>query len=218
MVKVGRRGSLSGILKINGRQGHSAYPDRADNPIRGMIMLAEALMKPALDEGTEHFQASNLEITTIDTGNPARNVIPASVTAGFNIRFNDRWTPETLMAEIHNRLDRAARHRSLRPGRSTPVDFEIEWRDRPSPVFLTRDEQLIDTLSGAIRSVTDIEPELSTSGGTSDARFIKDYCPVIEFGLVGQTMHMIDEHVPLVDLETLTAIYGRFLSDWFATA
>ncbi|MBN9067044.1 MAG: succinyl-diaminopimelate desuccinylase [Rhizobiales bacterium] len=211
MIKIGRRGSLSGTITVHGRQGHVAYPHLADNPLPGIVALAGALMHPPFDEGTKDFQPSNLEVTSIDVGNKATNVIPASATASFNIRFNDLWDAKRLQAEIRNRLDRAATN--LRPN-GTPLDFEIEWRDRPSPVFLTRDQHLIDAFAGAVSSITGKQPELSTSGGTSDARFIKDYCPVLEFGLVGQTMHMVDERVSLDDLETLTRIYQRFLSDW----
>jgi succinyl-diaminopimelate desuccinylase len=211
MIKIGRRGSLSGTVTVHGRQGHVAYPHLADNPVPGIVALVEALMHPPFDEGTKDFQASNLEVTSIDVGNKATNVIPARATASFNIRFNDLWDAERLQAEIHNRLDRAAAR--LRPGMA-PLDFELGWRERPSPVFLTSDPHLIDAFAGAVSAVTGRKPELSTSGGTSDARFIKDYCPVIEFGLVGQTMHMVDERVALADLETLTRIYQRFLSDW----
>ena len=215
MIKIGRRGSLSGEVVVRGRQGHAAYPHLADNPVRGIVTLAEALLHPAFDEGTDEFQPTNLEITSIDVGNPAANVIPARARAAFNVRFNDRWSAETLQAAIHERLDRAAARRKLRPGRSEPIDFELVWRDRPSPVFLTRDEKLIEALSASVKAVTGRRPALSTSGGTSDARFIKDFCPVVEFGLVGQTMHMVDERVALEDLETLTRIYQRFLHDWF---
>jgi succinyl-diaminopimelate desuccinylase len=213
MIKIGRRGSLSGTIVVRGRQGHVAYPHLADNPVPGLVSLVEALMHPAFDGGTKDFQPSNLEVTTIDVGNPATNVIPAKATASFNIRFNDLWDAERLQAEIRNRLDRAARHPKLRPGKDR-LDFELRWRDRPSPVFLTRDQDLIDAFAGSVAAVTGRRPELSTSGGTSDARFIKDYCPVVEFGLVGQSMHMVDERVALSDLETLTRIYQRFLTDW----
>ena len=216
MIKIGRRGSLTGDIVVHGRQGHIAYPHLADNPVRGMVALLDALLHPPLDDGTDNFQPSNLEITTVDVGNPATNVIPAKAAATFNIRYNDAWTPEALQAEIHNRLDRAARRAKLRPGREDAVAFELLWRPSPSPVFLTRDDRLTGGLAAAIRAVTGREPALSTSGGTSDARFIKDYCPVVEFGLVGQTMHMVDERVALADLETLTAIYRRFIEDWFA--
>lgn len=156
-------------------------------------------------------------MTTIDVGNGAVNVIPAKATAAFNIRFNDSWTAESLMAEIIARLDRAAVAGSLRPDRA-PVRYEIAWSERPSHVFLTRNNALIDSLSGAVEAVTGRQPKLSTTGGTSDARFIKDYCPVVEFGLVGQTMHMVDERVAVADLETLTNIYETFVLRWFGHA
>ncbi|MER8864932.1 succinyl-diaminopimelate desuccinylase [Mesorhizobium sp. M0751] len=216
MIKIGRRGSLSGTVVVNGRQGHAAYPQLADNPVRGLVTLVDALLHPVFDNGTRDFQPTNLEVTSIDVGNPATNVIPAKAAATFNIRFNDTWTAETIQAEIHNRLDRAAKRKKYRAGKKTPVDYEIVWRDRPSHVFLTRDDRLIETLGGSIKAVTGRKPALSTSGGTSDARFIKDYCPVVEFGLVGKTMHMVDERVAIADLETLTQIYLRFVEDWFA--
>lgn len=215
MIKIGRRGSLSGTVTVNGRQGHVAYPHLADNPVRGLMTLTDALLNPVFDKGTENFQPTNLEVTSIDVGNPATNVIPARASATFNIRFNDTWDAETVQAEIHNRLDTASGRRKYRKGRKEPVDFELVWKDRPSHVFLTRDDKLIETLSGSVAAVTGRKPQLSTSGGTSDARFIKDYCPVVEFGLVGKTMHMVDERVALDDLETLTVIYQRFIEDWF---
>lgn len=216
MIKIGRRGSLSGTVVVNGRQGHAAYPQLADNPVRGLVTLVDALLHPVFDNGTGDFQPTNLEVTSIDVGNPATNVIPAKAAATFNIRFNDTWTAETIQAEIHNRLDRAAKRKKYRAGKTTAVDYEIAWRDGPSHVFLTRDDRLIETLGGSIKAVTGRKPALSTSGGTSDARFIKDYCPVVEFGLVGKTMHMVDERVAIADLETLTQIYLRFVEDWFA--
>lgn len=217
MIKIGRRGSLSGRITVHGVQGHAAYPHLADNPIRGLLQLTHALMHPAFDHGTDDFQPSNLEVTTVDTGNAATNVIPARATASFNIRFNDSWTAESLRAEIIRRLDAAAAEGELRPDRA-PVKYEIVWADRPSHVFLTRNNALISSLSGAVEAVTGKEPKLSTTGGTSDARFIKDYCPVVEFGLVGQTMHMVDERVAVADLETLTRIYETFIERWFAHA
>jgi len=217
-IKIGRRGSLSGDVTVFGRQGHAAYPHLADNPVRGALMLAEALMAPSFDEGTADFQPTNLEVTTFDVGNAATNVIPARARFSFNVRFNDTWSAETLMAEIHNRLDRAAARKKLRADRDTPTSYELVWREPASHVFLTRDRKLVDTLSSSIATVTGTRPSLSTSGGTSDARFIKDYCPVVEFGLVGKTMHMVDERVALSDLEVLTSIYERFLEDWFGGA
>ena len=215
MIKIGRRGSVSGILTVNGKQGHAAYPHLADNPVRGLMTLLDALLVPALDDGSKDFQPTNLEITSVDVGNPSANVIASKATAAFNIRFNDNWSAETLQAEIHNRLDRAADRRKYRKGRKEAISFDLTWRDHPSPVFLTKDDKLIETLSKSVARVVGRKPGLSTTGGTSDARFIKDYCPVVEFGLVGQTMHMVDEHVALADLETLTQIYQQFIEDWF---
>ncbi|MBN9070590.1 MAG: succinyl-diaminopimelate desuccinylase [Rhizobiales bacterium] len=215
MIKTGRRGSISGLVTVNGRQGHVAYPHLADNPVRGLMALLDALLGKPLDAGTADFQPSNLEVTTVDVGNPATNVIPARASATFNVRFNDTWTAESLQAEIHNRLDRAARGGRYRRDRAEPVAYDLTWKDRPSEVFLTRDEKLVGLLSRSVEAMTGRTPKLSTTGGTSDARFIKDYCPVVEFGLVGQTMHMVDERVALADLETLTRIYLRFLEDWF---
>ena len=215
MIKIGRRGSLSGSVTVHGRQGHVAYPHLADNPVRGLMTIVEALLLPAFDDGTEDFQPTNLEITSIDVGNSATNVIAAKATALFNVRFNDRWSVESLQAEIGERVAKASRSGKYRDDKREPVVFDLAWRDRPSEVFLTRNEKLIETLSGSIEAVTGRRPALSTSGGTSDARFIKDFCPVVEFGLVGKTMHMVDERVPIAELEALTQIYGRFLEDWF---
>lgn len=216
MIKIGRRGSLSGVVTVHGRQGHVAYPHLADNPVRGLMTLVDALITPDFDAGTKDFQPTNLEITSIDVGNPATNVIAARATASFNIRFNDTWDAERIQAEIHNRLDVASASERYRKGRKEPIEFDILWRDRPSHVFLTHDEKLIGTLSGSVEAVTGRRPALSTSGGTSDARFIKDYCPVVEFGLVGKSMHMVNERAALADLEMLTDIYRRFIEDWFA--
>jgi len=217
MIKIGRRGSVSGKVTVYGVQGHAAYPHLADSPVRGLLPLASALMDPPFDGGTPEFPASNLEVTSVDVGNPATNVIPAKATFSFNIRFNDTWTADSVKAEILRRLNAAAADNPLRPDRE-PTRYEIVWAERPSHVFLTRNNALIASLSGAVEAVTGKNPQLSTTGGTSDARFIKDYCPVVEFGLVGQTMHMIDERVALADLETLTQIYGTFISRWFDNA
>ncbi|KQY13349.1 succinyl-diaminopimelate desuccinylase [Rhizobium sp. Root482] len=214
MIKIGRRGSLSGTITVHGVQGHAAYPHLADSPVRGILTLAQALMDPPFDAGTENFQPSNLEVTSIDVGNPATNVIPAKASARFNIRFNDSWEADSLKAEIIARLDRAAADSTLRPDRP-PVRYDLVWSERPSQVFLTRNNALIASLSGAVETVTGRAPKLSTTGGTSDARFIKDFCPVVEFGLVGQTMHMVDERVAVADLETLTRIYENFIRRWF---
>lgn len=213
MIKIGRRGSVSGTLTVHGRQGHAAYPHLADNPVRGVLALCQALMNPPFDAGSADFQASNLEVTSVDVGNPATNVIPARASARFNIRFNDLWSAESVMAEIEQRLAEAAT--ALDRGDREALRYDLVWAERPSHVFLTRNNALIGSLSGAIEAITGKAPALSTTGGTSDARFIKDYCPVVEFGLVGQTMHMVDERVAVADLETLTRIYETFLERWF---
>lgn len=208
MIKIGRRGSLTGRLTVQGRQGHVAYPHRAENPIPGLLRLASALIAEPLDGGTAHFDASNLEFTTIDVGNPATNVIPASAKAVFNVRFNDDWTADTLGAEIRRRLEAAA---------GNTVRFSLDLQPSNSPAFLTQPDAFVDRVADAIQAETGRRPALSTTGGTSDARFIKDACPVIEFGLVGRTMHETDERVAVADLERLTAIYGRVLEGYFSS-
>ena len=208
MIKIGRRGSLTGRLAVHGRQGHVAYPHRAENPIPGLLHLAAALTAEPLDGGTAHFDASNLEFTTVDVGNPATNVIPATARATFNVRFNDDWTADTLGAEIRARLDRAA---------GNSVRFSLDLQPSNAPAFLTRPDAFVEIVSTAIHAETGRTPVLSTTGGTSDARFIKDACPVIEFGLVGETMHQVDERVAVADLEALTAIYGRVLDAYFSS-
>jgi succinyl-diaminopimelate desuccinylase len=215
MIKNGRRGSLSGEIVVHGVQGHAAYPHLADNPVRGILQLTTALMYPPFDHGSDDFQPSNLEVTTVDTGNAAVNVVPETARAAFNIRFNDLWTENTLKGEIIRRLDAAAADGNLRHGRD-PVRFDLTWKANTAQVFLTRDNRLTGILSQAIEKVTGLSPKLSTTGGTSDARYIKDYCPVVEFGLVGQTMHMVDERVAVADLEKLTRIYETFLDRWFS--
>ncbi|EJF74551.1 succinyl-diaminopimelate desuccinylase [Bartonella alsatica] len=212
VIKIGRRGSISGILTVKGRQGHVAFPERAANPLPLVSKLIQALTQAALDQGTENFQPSNLELTAIDTGNSAVNVIPAQATVRFNIRYNDLWTKETLMREIEERLRTV---QSKNDSYHLP-SYQLEWIPSLGDVFLSQNDKLINTLSNAIKSITGNIPEYSTSGGTSDARFIKDYCPVVEFGLPGQTMHMVDECVTLDAMETLTAIYERFIVDFFA--
>ncbi|SFG86449.1 succinyl-diaminopimelate desuccinylase [Methylobacterium gossipiicola] len=209
MIKIGRRGSLTGKLTVQGRQGHVAYPHRAENPIPGMLRLAGALLAEPLDGGTSHFDASNLEFTTLDVGNPATNVIPAEARATFNIRFNDLWTAETLGAEIRARLDRAA---------GDTVRYGLDLLPSNSPAFLTEPDAFTDLVMAAIETETGQVPQLSTTGGTSDARFIKDACPVIEFGLVGETMHQTDECVAVADLNRLTAIYTRVIAAYFAAS
>ncbi|MBA5776213.1 succinyl-diaminopimelate desuccinylase [Stappia sp. F7233] len=204
-IKIGRRGSLSGQLTVTGIQGHVAYPHLAKNPISLLLRLTSALDTLQLDAGNERFEPSNLEIVTIDVGNPAFNVIPRKAEARFNIRFNDEWTLESLKAKIVETLDAAA----------DGAPYELAFRPDASQSFLTRDERLIDALSVSIEAKTGRRPALSTGGGTSDARFIKNYCPVVEFGLVGQTMHQVDERVDIRDLDALAAIYGDFLERYF---
>ena len=217
MIKIGRRGSLSGTVTVRGVQGHVAYPHLADNPVRGLMALMDALLAEPLDKGNARFQASNLEITALDTfGNVSTNVIPGRASASFNIRFNDEWTPESLSAEIARRLALAEGNQRWRGERAEPLSFDLAFRPNPSDAFLTSDAALTKALSEAVQSVTGRVPALSTSGGTSDARFIKDHCPVVEFGLVGKTMHMSNERVALSDLETLTEIYDAFIARWFA--
>ena len=211
MIKIGRRGSLSGIITVTGHQGHVAYPERAANPLDLVIRLCEALKNPVMDKGSENFEPSNLEITTIDTGNTATNVIPQQSVIRFNVRYNDNWTAETLKQEIKKRLNSVKLEKK---GSFVPT-FKIDWVISPGGVFLTKNDELVGCLSNAIKTVTGRTPELSTSGGTSDARFIKDYCPVVEFGLVGKTMHMVDECVAIDDLEKLTKIYENFLATFF---
>lgn len=215
MIKIGRRGSLSARVTVNGTQGHVAYPHLADNPIRGATMMMAALMGTPFDEGTDEFPPTNLEVTTIDVGNKAGNVIAEKAVFQFNIRFCNLWNEDSLRAEIDKRLDSAANDPSLRKGKSE-AHYEIEFLNRVSPVFLTQDDRLTDTLSSAIETKLGTRPKLSTTGGTSDARFIKDFCPVVEFGLVGQTMHMVDERAKVTDVEKLADIYQEFLTSWFA--
>jgi succinyl-diaminopimelate desuccinylase len=206
-IKVGRRGSLSGTIRVLGRQGHVAYPHLADNPIDAIVRMADRLIRAALDEGSAAFEPSNLEVTSIDVGNSAFNLIPAEARARFNIRFNDHWTGDSLKAWLKRELDEAAADSRY----EFTVEPTIDW-------FLTRSEGLIGELSAAIGDATGAAPDLSTSGGTSDARFFKSVCPVVEFGLVGDTMHQVDERVPVADLGRLTGIYHLFLERFFADA
>jgi succinyl-diaminopimelate desuccinylase len=206
-IKVGRRGSQSGTLFVDGVQGHVAYPHRAANPVPDISRLIVALSEEPLDHGSAQFQASNLEFTSVDVGNPAGNVIPGQAHARFNIRFNDNHTQETLRSLLEERLAKACGNR---------IRARIVWEPSNSNVFVTKPGPFTDLAVAAIEEVTGRKPELSTSGGTSDARFISRYCPVIEFGLVGQTMHQIDERTPVSDLEKLTKIYRGVLDRYFA--
>lgn len=203
MMKIGRRGSLSGTLTVHGTQGHVAYPDRAANPIPVLVDCVRALLAEPLDAGNAHFDPSNLEVTSLDVGNPSTNVIPAAASARFNIRFNDAWTPDTLKAEVARRLTGVTR-------------LTLEWLPCNAVAFITEPNAFTDLVGKAVAAETGRMPQLSTSGGTSDARFIVAHCPVVEFGLVGRTMHAVDECVPVADLETLTRIYGRIIARYFA--
>lgn len=203
MVKIGRRGSLSGFLDVHGVQGHTAYPHLADNPLPRMVKMLAAITDEALDNGTDHFQPSNLQITTVDVGNTATNIIPGSARAAFNVRFNDIHTSESLMKWLRERFD------------SVGGDYDIDFRVT-GEAFLTAPGPFSELMSNAVKTVTGQEPDLSTTGGTSDARFIKDFCPVAEFGLISQTMHKVDERVAIPDLENLTDIYEAVLNGYFA--
>jgi succinyl-diaminopimelate desuccinylase len=205
-VKVGRRGSLNGTLVVTGKQGHVAYPERADNPVRGLVTLMSALMAEPLDHGSAHFGPSNLEFTSIDIGNKTVNLIPAEARARFNIRFNDCHSQAALRMLIARRAEAAA---------ATVKNWRIDWQPSNADSFVTAPGPFVDLVTSAIAEVTGRKPTLSTTGGTSDARFIKNYCPVLEFGLVGTTMHQVDEHTPVVDLATLTAIYRKVLERYF---
>lgn len=205
-IKVGRRGSQSGTLYVDGVQGHVAYPHRAANPVPDISRLIVAISDEPLDHGSAQFQASNLEFTSVDVGNKANNVIPGEARAKFNIRYNDNHTQASLRELVETRLTKACGNR---------IKARIVWEPSNSNVFVTKPGPFTDLAVSAIEEVTGRKPELSTSGGTSDARFISSYCPVIEFGLVGQTMHQVNERVPVKDLEKLTQVYRGILTRYF---
>ena len=201
MIKIGRRGSLTGEIVIEGRQGHVAYPALADNPIPRLMRALAALGAEPLDGGTAHFDPSNLEVVTVDTGNPSSNVIPARCRARFNVRFNDLWGPDTLAEEIRRRLAAAG-----------IGAHDLAFAPCNALAFLTAPGALSDLVAGAVEAETGVVPALSTTGGTSDARFIVRDCPVVEFGLVGRTMHAVDECVSVADLATLERVYAGVLA------
>lgn len=207
MMKVGRRGSMTAHFTLTGKQGHSAYPHRALNPLPAMARLMDRLASHVLDEGTAHFDASTLAITTIDTGNPANNVIPAACRGTVNIRFNDAHTSASLVGWLTDEGNRIAAETGVAIAMTVQVSGES---------FLTAPGELSDLIGRAVTAETGMVPELSTSGGTSDARFIKDHCPVVEFGLVGRTMHQVDECVPVEQIHQLKGIYRRILDGYFA--
>jgi len=205
MCKIGRRGSLNGRLTVRGVQGHVAYPQDADNPVHRLLRMLAALTEVPLDHGSDHFQASSLQVTTVDVGNPTTNLIPAEARAGFNVRFNDLHSGASVSRWIRERLD------------SVGGDYDLAI-SISGESFLTPPGRLSDVLCEAVRATCGTRPELSTSGGTSDARFVKNWCPVVEFGLISDTAHKVDEHIRLADLEALTEVYRRLLDGYFAAA
>ena len=207
MIKIGRRGALTAKLHAYGRQGHTAYPDRARNPLPALVRLLDRLASRPLDKGTAHFDRTTLAITTIDTGNPAANVIPAEARATVNIRFNDAHTSASLSEWIEEEADMAAAEFKV----GIAAEFRVAGES-----FLTAPGPFSALVARAVEAETGVKPALSTSGGTSDARFIKDHCPVLEFGLVGATMHQTDEHVEVAHVHQLKATYARILADYFA--
>ncbi len=201
-IKIGRRGSLTGKLTVKGKQGHVAYPDRADNPLPRMIALLDALERTVFDKGSAHFPQSNLEITTIDVGNKADNVIPAMATASFNVRFSDRWTGEALEEKIREVLNKAS------------MEYEIKFI-RGAESFLTQPGPWTALVCNTVEAVTGHKPAMTTNGGTSDARFVAQYCPVVEFGMVNKSIHQVDEFCTLSQLEKCESIYHEILKRYF---
>lgn len=205
MIKIGRRGSLTGRLTVNGTQGHAAYPHLADNPLSRLLRMLAPLAAETLDAGSDHFPPTTAAVTSIDTGNEATNVIPAKASAVFNIRFNDLHSSATLGAWLRETFD------------AVGGDYDLTL-SCSGESFLTEPGPLSALVAEAVKTVTGHQPELSTTGGTSDARFIQKYCPVVEFGLVGQTMHKVNEHVPVDDIRNLTAVYRAVLDRFFQAA
>lgn len=207
MMKIGRRGSMTAYFTFTGVQGHSAYPHRAKNPVPVMARLMDQLASHELDTGTDHFDASTLAVVTMDTGNPATNVIPAECRATLNIRFNDAHSGASLTAWMQEKAETIAAQTGV------SVDMKVTISGES---FITPPGALSDLVGRAVEAETGRRPELSTSGGTSDARFVQHHCPVVEFGLVGKTMHQVDEQVPVDQIHQLKAIYSRILSDYFS--
>ncbi|PVH29165.1 succinyl-diaminopimelate desuccinylase [Pararhodobacter oceanensis] len=207
MIKIGRRGSMTVTLTATGKQGHAAYPHRAKNPLPALVALLDQLARHQLDEGNENFDASTLALTTIDTGNPASNVIPASSRAVLNIRFNDLHSGESLSQWVRAQADAVAAE--------TGIAFDLQIKISGES-FVTEPGRFTDLVAGAVQAETGRTPVLSTSGGTSDARFVKSHCPVVEVGLVGDSMHQTDENVRVDHVHQLKAIYSRILADYFA--
>ncbi|MGD9917058.1 MAG: succinyl-diaminopimelate desuccinylase [Paenirhodobacter sp.] len=207
MMKIGRRGSMTFYLTARGVQGHSAYPHRAKNPLHAMVDLLGRMTAQPLDAGTDHFEPSTLQITTIDCGNPANNVIPAAATATVNIRFNDAHSSASITTWAEGLIAEVAT--------ATGVGFDLRT-EVSGESFLTPPGDFVALVAKAVEDETGVKPELSTSGGTSDARFVKDHCPVLEFGLVGRTMHQVDERIETDQITALKAIYARILREYFA--
>ncbi|WP_456386364.1 succinyl-diaminopimelate desuccinylase [Profundibacter sp.] len=207
MMKIGRRGSMTAYFTVKGVQGHAAYPHRANNPLPPMVRLMDRLASHTLDQGTDHFDASTLAVVTVDTGNTATNVIPSESRATVNIRFNDAHTSADLTAWLRDEADKVAAQFGVEIAMQTTVSGES---------FITPPGPLSDLVATAVQAECGVMPELSTSGGTSDARFVKDHCPVVEFGLVGKTMHQVDERVEVAQIIQLKQIYTRILRDYFA--
>jgi succinyl-diaminopimelate desuccinylase len=207
MIKIGRRGSMTAWFTVIGQQGHSAYPHRARNPLPAMARLMDRLASHELDRGTDHFDASTLAVVNIDTGNTATNVIPAQCTGAVNIRFNDTHSGASLSDWLQAEADKVAKEFDVKISTNIKISGES---------FVTPPGPLSDLVAAAVKAETGIDPVLSTSGGTSDARFVKNHCPVVEVGLVGRTMHQVDERVPVADINQLKAIYTRILTEYFA--
>ncbi len=207
MIKIGRRGSMTAWFTVTGVQGHSAYPHRANNPLNAMVRLMDRLASHQLDAGTEHFDPSTLAVVTVDTGNPATNVIPAQSTSAVNIRFNDTHTGASLSDWLKNEANKVCEEFGV------TIDTKIKISGES---FITPPGPLSALVSDAVEAETGVRPELSTTGGTSDARFVKNHCPVVEFGLVGKTMHQVDEHVEIEHIKQLKSIYSKILVDYFA--
>ena len=209
MIKIGRRGSMTVDMVVRGIQGHVAYPERLDNAVHRLSALIEALVREPIDQGSTHFQPTSLQFTTVDVGNKATNIAPGVAKARFNTRFNDLWTSKTLLAHLTERLERA--NTALGGNGTFELTFEVSGES-----FYTPPGPLSELVAGAIRDVAGVETELSTTGGTSDARFIRAYCPVLEFGLVGESMHKVDEKSAVADLKTLVRVYETLLDRFFA--
>ncbi len=207
MMKIGRRGSMTAYFTATGVQGHSAYPHRAKNPIPALARLVDRLASFELDQGTDHFDASTLAVTGFDTGNAANNVIPAKCTAMANIRFNDAHSSASLTKWLQAETDKVAAETGI------DITFTLKVSGES---FVTPPGQLSALITDAVKAELGMTPEMSTTGGTSDARFVKDHCPVVEFGLVGKTMHQVDERVEVAQIDQLKAIYSRILQAYFA--